>query len=217
MTSETANHVDLPAIKRALSEAVHNLVGRTTTYLDRDEGTTEPNIVWGDSKYQQLVDYMSGAQGTRNGNTARSMPPVVLDAVALVDTIDRTVREWQPTAGTGPALDETVRRLHLIVDYPWTPDDTAPMEAMTAKLQVWVARIDNLLDPPARWTISAACPSCGESTVYREDSAGEQVRSPALSIDTGGCECQACHMIWDPSYFAHLARTLGVLPENVLE
>ena len=215
---------DLPAARHAFTDAIHALVGRTTTWLQRDPDTTEPNAVWGDSRYQQLLDYTPGGAGHRGASVARSVPPIAVDAITIRDTIDRTVRQWQPDAGTfdGNLADradtpETVRRLHLLADHGWTPDDVPTLDTMTAKLTVWAQKIDDLLDPPRRWTLPSPCPACNTATVYRQDSAGETVRQPALQIGTHGCECMECRTFWDPTHFAFLARTLGTMPDGVLE
>lgn len=212
MTS-AATRPDLPAARERFADQVHALVGRRTTWINRDDASN--TIVFGDSRWQQLLDYRPGGTGDRGASVARSVPPIAVDAVSLIDLIDRTVRTWWP-AGHRTEGD-TPHRLHQLVDHQWTPIHVGGLHVMADELVVWCKRIDDLLDPPKRWSIPAPCPACSTSTVYRPDSAGESVRQPALQINTSGCACLSCGASWEPAYFAHLARTLGTLPTNVLE
>ncbi|UQE73852.1 hypothetical protein MYK68_14045 [Gordonia sp. PP30] len=208
----------LPAVRAALEDAVHALVGRTTDHITRGDGTTE--LVFGASIYVQLVERRAGAQGTRNGSHARSMPPVVLDVIDLLAEIDATVPSWLPREAARPARwvgpESTINRLWALADAPWRPQDVPTLRTITPVIEAWTTKALALIDPPRRWTIPAPCPACGATTVYRPDSAGEVVRQPALQVTEHGCQCQHCKHLWEPQLFAHLARTLGTLPDNVL-
>lgn len=203
---------NLPAAKRQLADAIHALTGRTTTMIDGRQ-------YWGDSLYVQLRDAVPGAQGTALGAVARSMPPMWVDASDLLNQIDVAVEAWQPSAGYEiHELPDTVRRLHLLEDRPWRPQDTRQVTQIGDACQEWANAVDGLLNPAPRWTLSQACPACDTKTVYRRDSAGETVRQAALQIGPLGCECQKCHTTWAPAYFQHLAQVLGYeLPDGVLE
>lgn len=203
--TDTTEH-DLPGTRQAFRDAIHALIGRTRTLIERDNGATEP--AWGDPLYTQLREYIAGAQGTGNGSHARSMPPVVLDAVDLCDQIDRTVRDWvSPINVTG-----TVGRLAWLEETQFRPQDVPVLKARTADLTWWASRARELLDPPRRWTLPNPCPACGTAKVYRPDSAGETVRQPALQIGRHGCECQHCRTFWPPERFGILAGAIGATP-----
>ncbi|MCH5645146.1 hypothetical protein [Gordonia sp. ABSL49_1] len=170
------------------------------------------HIDWNDSLYTQLHTMLGGAQGTQLGNTARSMPPLWIDATDLLNTIDRGIA----TIDNGPG--DTTTRLHRIADRTWRPQDVTTIETLTAQLWRWTHAIQELLNPTPRKALPNPCPNCSTSVVYRKDSAGDTIRQPALQIGTHGCECQHCHTIWAPEYFRHLANVLGyALPEGVLE
>ncbi|GAA4756177.1 DUF7340 domain-containing protein [Gordonia alkaliphila] len=196
---------NLPGARKAFADAVHALAGRTSTTFTRDDGT--PDIVFGDPLLDQLADRVTGTQGA--GGTrghAGSKAPIVIDAVDLLATIRRTITSWIPSGN-----------LHVLAEQPWRPQDVPLLTERTRLIHTWTNKARSLLDPPRRWTIPAPCPACGTATVYRQDGAGDTVRQPALQIGPDGCQCQHCLHTWAPEYFAHLARTLGTLPANVLE
>lgn len=215
----TANHPDeagLPAAREALHDALHTFAGRTTTHITRDDGTTE--LHFGDPLITQLEDYLDSAQG--DGSTGsfhrRSMAPVVLDALELLTTITTTLGVWIANLQL-PATPTPLDMLHQLQDRTWRPQDINIICTITTTLDGWTRATRILLDPPRRWTLPAPCPACQVATVYRPDTAGEHVRQPALQITAHGCTCLNCKHTWEPQLFAHLARTLGTLPDNVLE
>lgn len=165
------------------------------------------------SLYDALVSEKAGAQGDTR-TPAKSLPPLWLDAVLLVQEIDTQTRKWMPKPGTTP------QRLDMLTERSWRPQDTDEVRDMSRRVEGWCESIVNLLDPESRKFIEgASCPSCGKRIVYRKDSAGEQVRQPALKVVMSqGCTCQACGAFWAPDRFLFLGRLLGYeLPEGVLE
>lgn len=198
---------NLPAARKYLADAIHGLAGRTTTTIDG-------RVHWGDSLYQQLRDNLGGMSGG-GGEGAHSQPPIWLDATTLLDEIDSAIRREQPDPGifdgdlSREPIPETVRRLHLIEDRSWRPQDTHKVQQIADACVEWAHRILNLFEPPARKSLPNPCPACDTRVVYRKDSGGETVRQPALQIGANGCVCGACHTVWSPEYFVHLARVLG--------
>lgn len=206
--TDTTEH-DLPGTRRAFQDAIHTLIGRTRTTITRDDGTTEP--AWGASLYEQIRDHVSGAQGSGGSSHAGSRPPIVADALDLTTQIDRHVIAWVG-AGTAP---DTVGRLTALEEHQWRPQDVPWLKDRTADLIWWAARARSILDPEPRWTVTAPCPECDTSTVYRQDSAGETVRQPALKIADGGCICQQCRTYWPPEHFPLLAAAIGIITKDV--
>jgi hypothetical protein len=165
------------------------------------------------SLYEQLVDAVA-ATARHDGfrSVHRSMPAIWADAFDVARDIDDAVREWCPEG------DSTPHGLRSLACAKWRPQDTQTVEDMAARVEVWTAKIAALLAPEKPKSISAPCPACGETRVYRKDSAGETVRQPALQITTRGCVCVACEAVWGPERFLFLCKLLGFpLPAGVLE
>jgi hypothetical protein len=160
----------------------------------------EPRHVNTDSPYTQLAQAIPGTQGN-NRHIPGSSPPLNLDAVDLKNDIDSKLTLWQLSK----------RR--------WRPQDTELIDTYTNDIHTWCKRIDALLNPVHTKEISAACPQCDHTHVYRYNSAGEKVRQPALQIVTTiGCTCLHCHATWTPDLYIHLCRVLGFgLPDGILQ
>lgn len=200
---------NLPAALHALELAVDALTGTQSARIN-------DRWVYGPSKYMQLRDAVTGEQlNTGGGGGGKSRPPMWVDSWDLMNEIDQTLEAWQPAFDGVPA---TVGRLRCILARKWRPMDCRSIEQITTAIQAWVMQIDELLNPPRRWTLASPCPSCNTTTVYRRDGGGEMVRQPALQITPTGCVCVKCRASWAPEYFTHLARVLGYeLPTGVLE
>ena len=194
---------NLPAAKGRLRDAVSaisdpkpRLVGSRTTYLD--------------PLYTQLADAIVGTTGERSG--CRISLPLWVDCLDLKNDIDKQARSWIRYATS------TIDRFHKLEAYGWRPQDAALVNTIAHQITVWVGKIEYLLDPPMSKTISAPCPECGSTHVYRKDSSGEQVRQPALQLTTAGCVCQRCKTVWTPDRYMWLCKLLGFeLPTGVLE
>ena len=195
----------IPALQ-LLEDAIHRLCGPQSRMID-------DALVYIPSRYLSLMDSVAGEQvNTGGGGGSKSRPPMWTDAFDLLHEIDQACEVWQPAyTGTPP----TVGRLHWIAQRRWRPQDSRQIEQIARAVAEWAASIDALLDPPRRWTLPSACPSCNTAVVYRKDNAGESVRQPALHIDTQGCTCLRCKAHWPPERFVFLARVIGSLPDNV--
>jgi hypothetical protein len=160
----------------------------------------EPRTVHTDSPYQQLTQAIPGTQGNSR-HIPGSSPPLNLDAVDLKNDIDTALHIWQLSK----------RR--------WRPQDTTTIDGYTADIHTWCKRIDALLNPVHTKEISAPCPHCEHTHVYRYNSSGEHVRQAALQIITSiGCTCLHCHATWTPDRYLLLCRVLGFdVPTGVLE
>ena len=207
----------LPQVRNELDDAVHALIGTQSHDVDRDGSIQR---VWGASRYAQLSVSLDTPKATGRTMKGGSQPPIWVDATDLKQSIDTTILGWWPHCqdlGATRSAATIEATLHGIVDHTWRPDDVAGLVHMARSIASFAVKIDKLFDPPKRLTLAASCPACGANTVYRPDSAGETVRQPALQLSADGCVCQACRHMWAPEYFAHLARTLGTMPEGVLE
>jgi phage terminase large subunit GpA-like protein len=147
-----------------------------------------------------LAGAIPGTQGNQR-HIPGSSPPLNLDAVDLKNDIDSKLTQWQ------------LSKQH------WRPQDTELIDTYTADIHLWCKRIDALLNPVHTKQISAACPHCEHTHVYRHNSSGESVRTAALQIVAEvGCQCLHCHATWTPDRYLLLCRVLGFdVPTGVLE
>lgn len=112
---------------------------------------------------------------------------------------------WRPTAHVTDHI-----RLITAAAGRWT--DTAHIRTALRYLTRWRDEISDLLDPPRRMELVAACPACGVRMVWRHVD-GEDVQVPALSVDGHrGCYCLACEHVWPPAQLEHLALVIGCDP-----
>jgi hypothetical protein len=196
---------NIQAARTKLTRAVDRLTKPcVAVYHDRTR--------YGLSLFRQLQDDLAGTQGDTR-TPAKSLPPLWIDAVQLLGDMDTETRGWYPKERGVPA------RLGALSATSWRPQDTDHVTTIATTVDGWCETILHLLDPESVKHISAACPSCGRNFVYRNDSAGERVRQPALKVVTEtGCTCQACQAHWAPDRYMFLCRLLGfALPEGVLE
>lgn len=197
-----------PALQ-ALEDAVHALCGTQSSFQAN-------RLVYGASRYLQLMDAVEGATiNTGGGGGSKSRPPMWVDAYDLLAEVDLAVECWQPAFEGVPP---TVGRLNCIVARSWRPQDCRQIQQITTAVEAWVLSINELLDPPPRWTLPYPCPNCAAKTVYRRDSGGEMIRQPALSVSTEtGVLCLKCKAHWPHGKLLFLGRLLGSLPSNVGE
>ncbi len=201
--------VSLPDAIQRLKRAIHQLTDPIRTHVP-GHGVIESPDDW-----SQLVSAVGEARrGEVSGRRhATSTAPVWADALDLQAEVERETRKWFPE------LDDVPARLRALAEHRWAPADAEWVDAAARQINVWLARSRQLVDPRPVKTISAACPSCSSTTVYRFDSTGERVRQPALQlVGDLGCTCLACGAHWAPSHYMLLCRVLGFqLPDGVLE
>jgi hypothetical protein len=169
------------------------------------------------SLYDCLRSDLAGTQGDTR-TPAKSLPPVWIDAVMLLDTIDVEARHWTRRRNVRDSRT-TPQRLLSLPDLPWRPQDTDKVVHITNNIDNWTETIKHLLDPQSVKTLSAPCPTCNKQWVHRRDSAGDLVRQPALQVVASvGASCLVCGAHWAPDRYMFLCRLLGFeLPAGVLE
>lgn len=219
MTDSDGN---IKAAKSRFSDAIRALIDPQPFRLPRDNGHGE--ILMLDSLYTQLRDSTGGQNVSEKGDSRQGRAPVWFDAVDLLKSIDVTVAVWHPEMPSTALVDrrlrpDTVCRLEALDAATYRPQDTDKVTRWSNTAWSWVGHIKGLLDPQSVKHISAPCPACGRSTVYKRDSSGQVVRQPALQLVTAqGCTCLACKSYWSPDRYLFLCRLLGFdLPEGVLE
>ena len=195
---------NIVAAKRHLGHSVDRLVNqRPGVHLEA--------TVYAPSLYHCLVSDLSCTQADVR-TQAKSQPPLFIDGFQLRVDIDAQTHKWLAVPAS------TCQRLKLLAGKPWRPQDTELVQGMAQTIDGWCQKIVDMLDPKTRKYLSAACPSCGQSVVYRMDS-GDRVRQPALKwAENTGFECQACKASWSPDQTLFFSRLLGFeLPKGVLE
>jgi hypothetical protein len=197
----------------------HEKVAHAVNMLDQAcQQLTGPRMEWIEgklhtrpSRYQEIRDDIAGQQGAQNRAHARSMPPIWIDAADWLKGVDKTIRGWIEG-------ENTPHRLAVLVEHHWRPQDLDVITLHTKALLDWVSTADELINPTRRWTVAAACPECGVSTVYRRDNAGESVRTPALSLTAKRLECLSCRTYWGNELFEFVAGVIGCAkPVGVVE
>ncbi len=140
---------------------------------------------WAAPVYLQLRSALTG-KAARRGQAHRSRSPCSIAVLELLCAIDATVGSWEPH-GKG-AID----RLHQLAARSWRPQDCELIDGYCAQLQRWAVDAAGLLGPEPRVYLRQPCPRCGARHAYRNGSAGEHVRAPALRVSETGCRGGAC-------------------------
>lgn len=203
----TERKPSLPYAIRQLRQAIHRMTEPTRTY----ENNT---YLEADSLYRQLQTAVHGQQSqTGTGSGAKSKLPFWVDAADQLHNIDLMINIW-PTGTPG----DSIRQLHALAAKTWTVDDSHRVRRLASIIDAWCDDIETLLSDEHGKHVSAACPACGAESVLHRDSAGELIRSPALTISaTTGCTCRNCETYWAPERFMLLAEVLGLdPPEGVM-
>ncbi|QDP09767.1 hypothetical protein FNU77_08580 [Prescottella equi] len=200
----SADDDHLRASWREFDDAVAALTGPRHQIRVDDDGNRL--VCTAGSLYDEMQDNLAGQQGTAFGGVARSMPPLWVDGVDWLRRVDDTVTIWAPGA-TGTTHD----KLTYLLGWSWMPADFLWLRTAATEIQSWVVDAEDLIAGRGRFSVSAACPACGESEIVRvvDD---EHVRTPVLQVSMKGASCLACHHEWGIEYALALARTLGCDP-----
>ena len=198
MTSDLRDG-NILAARTKLENAINRLT-RKRPAIYHDTTVYVPDL------YTSLRNDLAGTPNNTTKTQAKSQPPLWIDNLQLLKTIDNQTHQWMPVPGTTP------QRLQLLAAKTWRPQDTQHVTRTATTINTWSDNIINLLDPQPTKTIDAPCPSCNQRWV-RRNSAGEIVRKPALQIVLSkGCTCLACDETWAPDRYRHLANQLGITP-----
>lgn len=208
MTTAHTEDGNLPAARTAFQGAVNEFTEPVPTLHNGQ-------MLYAPSLYMQLFDAVGGDQSqTGNGGGSKSKPPIWTDALVLLQDIDLMVSVWQPGY---KGIPPTVARLRHMSEQAWRPQDVKHIEKMTTVIQSWALDIERLFNPQHVKHFSEPCPNCNATHTYRRDSAGENVRVPALQIIASvGCTCQVCRAVWPPEQYLFLCKLMGIeLPAGI--
>ncbi|TDP94616.1 hypothetical protein EDF62_1036 [Leucobacter luti] len=178
---------------RERSGAVERLTENHTMHLDGAEYECMALL-------EQLREAISSSTGSGSGGGIGDGGLINVAAFTLWEQIDGWARAWLREWGHDHKgeLAAVIRRLpaktqaaHAI----GTIDDDL-RERIDATYAVWVAKIEDLFDPPREKELTAPCPACGER--YHED--GETRRAAVvIPVKVGRAivaECRNCGTMW---------------------
>jgi hypothetical protein len=198
------------AARVALRAAVVALTTPEVLDVEREDGSLSTAVV--PALLTQLAGEINGMEGV-GSFTARSRPPLRLDAMQLLTDIDR-VTGCRQAAG----------RLEAV--HTWGQDCASGLagEALlkaSALAEDWLRSTRELLDPtPKRRAHGVPCPSCGATKVWSHEDADnhEHYARPALGIDetAAACICDACGARWGVELWAHLQQVLEQQKAEIL-
>lgn len=141
-------------------------------------------------------------RGSAQQPHARTMLNV--DAADLLTAIETRVRSWAiragltPTGTAWPPVDRVLAAWHDTAG----PDRITP--ARIRRLADWVQAIEDLLDPPRRYTLDDPCPLCGTGYVDTADTHGRALHVTArIPAHRSVVTCRACAHIWPGLDGAH--------------
>lgn len=194
MTSEER---ELQKARAELRKAGRELVDRTEVEV-RDPRDRSVRKVHGQALLEQLRDAVSNAGGP-GGKRAGTGSPELLSLAAL--TLLRQLELELVTMHVNAIRDQSFtldERIRAVVAMTRRRADVGTTTASTERLAAMADQIRDLLDPAKQLDVVAACPECGERTVWRKVD-GESVRMSALSVDvaSGKCVCLGCKTAWD--------------------
>jgi hypothetical protein len=152
---------------------------------------------------RDLAHARSASVGAGGGRKAlHERVSLNLGASELHSEIEAAVRDWLIRtgyvrgSGPWPPLDRLLVAWYsrVYLDPHLEPEHYAP------RLAGWISQITDLLDPPHRFEIEAACPTCG-ADVVEADVDGETKRVRALlgterDPDVRFVLCRACGATW---------------------
>ncbi|CAM4329950.1 hypothetical protein NONI108955_21150 [Nocardia ninae] len=129
--------------------------------------------------------------GIRRRSVAKSVPPLRLDVLDWLRSVEQQVGQW---CG-GEVSQDAV--FGLGSPARWRPQDTAAIEAMATTVDGWVADAETLLNARRTFGIRGRCPECLVAQVFTRDDVGDRVRKDALqATDRPSCSCLACGQEW---------------------
>lgn len=139
-----------------------------------------------------------GASGRGGAKGLHERVTLNVDAADLLAAIEHRVRRWAAHSGIRPAdawppLPDLLRAWWEHVQ----DDPHLDRDRIGRKLAGWVEAITDLIDPPYRYTLAAACPLCGVGYVNSAEDAGRALQvierdPPDRSVIT----CRSCEHVW---------------------
>jgi hypothetical protein len=159
---------------------------------------------------RELANARTASLGIGRGSAQQPHQRVSLnlEASELLTAIENRIRAWATRdgirpLGSWPPAEQVLAAWHTSAD----PVTISPAQAR--RIADWVQQIEDLIDPPHRYTLTAPCPHCGTGYVNSPDSHGRALqvieRHPA---ENSVVTCRGCGTAW---HGIDGARTLATL------
>jgi uncharacterized protein with PIN domain len=202
MTGPTAPAQEVARARDELRDSVDAITTVQHKRIERDEGdvqhfTASPLL----AQVEQEITEQSSKAGAF---TARSKPPVYLDAVQFLSNVDAHVGRFE-------GATRTLRMRAWLAEK--ASSNGADVIDAAAVAVWWHDTVLHLLEPRPRFHLRGQrCPECGAVKVHshKDVGAGENHALPALQIDpaNGTCRCQVCRAEWARDNWSLLVQVL---------
>ena len=152
----------------------------------------------------QLRDAISNnlGAGGGGGKAAHERTPFDVAAFTMYEDIDGRVKSWALDAGmtaSGLPVEDVLRSWFPVWTVKVIPDEL--VDRHTAILVRWAVGINDLLEPPTKQELTAACPLCGQ--MWATVGKGEETESVRAlwavwreNRDESYGLCRACNHRW---------------------
>jgi hypothetical protein len=136
--------------------------------------------------------------GRGSGQQLHARMSLNAEASELLTAIERRLRAWASRAGIRPIGNGWPPPEQILTAWHDTADPDHITPARIRTLAGWIQQIEDLIDPPRRYTLAAACPLCAAAYVDTVDQHGRALavteREPA---DRSIVTCRACDHVWN--------------------
>ena len=196
-----------------LDTAINRIVGPKWVPVNRcTTPTHKPHCACGGtqntfqpSTYHQLKEDAGQTDQTGDRGQAKSRPPLWVDAIDWITSIDTLATQLAPTTG-----GDTTNKLNTLATTTFAPEQADWVYASARALAALALSGETLIEGNhiRKLDVVAPCPQCEQSLIHRKDTGGDIVRKAALQLTVNGCQCIACGARWDKDHLHFLADLL---------
>lgn len=152
-----------------------------------------------------VASNLGASHGT--GAAGNERTPINVGAADLLQRITgrlQAQQEFLTDDTSRPRAEVALLRVQLALSNRFFAGtlSTLTLDRNTRQLASWVRQIRDLLDPPHRYGLRSACPSCGANMVTVADEHGHAVVMEALQVterheaEDSSVACQSCGLLW---------------------
>lgn len=186
----------------ALVDACQALTEPWAEILPPDDDRGQWGAVSHKPRLSMLADLLGSNMGRTTSGGALASERNLINSAAfdLWQRIDTGAREALHLMGRVPHRDllAAVRQLGIEGDALRSSNGMTEIShsRLTGKVEKWRADIENLLDPPTKKEIQAACPGCDESRVYTAEGETWALVAYYWHGKDPAADCLACGRHW---------------------